>query len=101
MARWGNRQLEEQRREAAKMGSLTAEMTLVQTMERLVGIRRLTDEVLKRQETLIPVTVGNATAHVQRSFLLQVLDAEANGLTEMVRRLLPQVPSRDEAADET
>jgi len=80
----------------ANGGSL---MTLVQTMERLVSVRRLADEVMKKQETLILITVGNATAHIQRGYLLQILEAEATGLTEMVRRLLPQKP--DAAADET
>jgi hypothetical protein len=73
-------------------GSLTAQATLIQTMRRLVGVKELTEELLKRQETLVTIVVGNATAQVQRSFLLQVLDAEATGLIELVRRLLPQAP---------
>jgi hypothetical protein len=106
MARWGERQLQRQQfrrlaREEAKMaaeGSLTAQATLVQTMERLVGIKRLAEEVVKKQETLVMVVVGQTSAWVQRGFLLQVLDAEATGLTEMVRRLLPGPP--DAKADE-
>jgi len=95
-ARWGGAQAKEA---SVANGSLTQQATLVQAMERLVGVRRLAEEVVRRQETLVLVTVGNGSAHVQRSFLLQVLDAEATGLTELVRRLLPQKP--DEAADET
>jgi len=93
-ARWGGAQRQEV--SVANGGSL---MTLVQTMERLVSVRRLADEVMKKQETLILVAVGNSTAHIQRGYLLQILEAEATGLTEMVRRLLPQKP--DAAADET
>jgi len=94
MARWGGVQHREVN--VANGGSL---MTLVQTMERLVAIRRLADDVMKKQETLILVSVGNSSAHVQRGYLLQILEAEATGLTEMVRRLLPQKPN--ETADET
>lgn len=96
MARWGGAQPKEAN---VANGSLTQQATLVQAMERLVAIRRLAEEVVKKQETLVLVTVGPATAHVQRGFLMQVLDAEATGLTEMVRRLLPGPP--DAKADET
>jgi hypothetical protein len=71
-------------------GSLTAQATLTQTMERLVGVRRLEEEVLRKQETLVLVTVAGASALIQRGFLIQVLGAEANGLVELVRRLLPE-----------
>ena len=97
MATWGGAKPKEDRME----GSLTAQATLVQTMERLVGIRRLIDEVLKRTETLVIVTVGNGSAHVQRGYLLQVLEAEATGLTELVRRLLPGAPDAATTAHET
>jgi hypothetical protein len=81
------------REERMANGSLTANAMLVLTMERLVSIRRLADEVLKKSETLVMIVVGNTSAQVQRAFLLQVLEAEAVGLTEMVRRLLPQPPT--------
>src|SRR5262245_40303608 len=98
MARWAGAQTTK-REDWMSNGSLTSQMTLVHTMERLVGVKRLTEEILKKSESLVMVTVGNGSAYVQRSFLLQVLDAEANGLTELVRRLLPQKP--DEKAEET
>jgi hypothetical protein len=72
---------------------------MVQAMKRLVGVRELAEELLRRQETLVLVTVGGVSGLVQRNFLLQVLDAEANGLVELVRRLLPA--PRPEVSDAT
>jgi hypothetical protein len=83
------------REERMPNGSLTQQATMTQAMERLVGVRRLADEVLKKPETLVMIVVGSTSAQVQRSFLLQVLDAEATGLVELVRRLLPQPPPTD------
>lgn len=71
-------------------GSLTQTATLTQAMERLVGINKLIDELLRKQETLVMVVVGQTSAQVQRGYLLQVLSAEATGLEQMVRRLLPE-----------
>jgi hypothetical protein len=72
---------------------------MVQAMKRLVGVRELAEELLRKQETLVLVTVGGVSGLVQRNFLLQVLDAEANGLVELVRRLLPApAPERTDVA---
>jgi hypothetical protein len=73
----------------ANGSSLTQQATLLLAMKRWVAVRELSDELLRRQETLVLVVVGQASAQVQRSFLLQVLDAESVGLIELVRRLLP------------
>jgi hypothetical protein len=77
-------------------GSLTAHATLTQTMRRLVSISELADEVMRRPDSLIMVTIGGASAQLQRHFLLQVVDAETKGLLEIVRRLLPaaELPAR-------
>jgi hypothetical protein len=69
-------------------GTSAAAATLVMAMERLVGVRRLTEELVRRPETLVLVTVGGTQAHLQRAFVLQVLDAEDKALVELLQRLL-------------
>lgn len=94
MAKFGQQRWAGSSRKEERManGSLTAHATLVQAMKRLVGVREMADHLLQKQETLVWVTIGGVSAQVQRNFLIQVLDAESGGLTELVRRLLPGKP---------
>jgi len=99
--RWAGDSLASGRKEGhvanERTGSLTSAATLTQTMERLVGIRRLIEELLRKQESLVLIAIGSTSAMVQRGYLLQVLEAEATGLEQMVRRLLPGKPEGEDS----